>query len=98
MIKKQILIFVTKKNILSTFEGEWTNHIKVDDRIVWEVGKYPLFPMERMEFTLPSDSLYRDDLMLLKAGKVEQAQQAKVNLEEKQRNDRKLREKFIKVK
>ena len=57
---------------------------------------YPLFPMEKQTFTLPSDSLYRQDLILLKTGNEELAQQAKTNLEEIQRNDKKLREIFKK--
>ena len=57
---------------------------------------YPFFPMEKQTFTLPSDSLYREDLILLKTGDAEMAQKAKMNLEEIQRNDRKLREKYNK--
>jgi len=83
-----------KKNILSYIEGEWSNHLKIDDRVIWEQGTYPLFPIEKLNYTLPSDSLIRDDLLFLKAGYVEQAQQAKINLEERQRNDKKLREKY----
>lgn len=49
--------------------------------------------MEKQEFTLPSDSLYRDDLLLFKEGNLDLSQQAKTNLEETQRKDRKLREK-----
>jgi hypothetical protein len=87
-----------KGSILAKIEGEWTNYVKIDDKIYWEHGMYPLFPMEKQAFTLPSDSLYREDLVLLKTGDQEMAQQAKTNLEEIQRNDRKLREKYSKSK
>lgn len=48
---------------------------------------------ERQDFTLPSDSTYREDIVLMKNGLLDLAQHAKINLEEKQRNDKKLREK-----
>ena len=50
---------------------------------------------ERQDFTLPSDSTYREDIVLMKNGLLDLAQHAKINLEEKQRNDKKLREKKI---
>jgi hypothetical protein len=48
--------------------------------------------MERMEFTLPSDSTFRDDILLFKNNHMDFAQEAKVYYEELQRSDRKLRE------
>lgn len=86
-----------KSLILAKIEGEWTNFVKIDDKLRWEHGMYPLFPMEKQAFTLPSDSLCREDLILLKLGDHELAQQAKTNLEEIQRNDKKLREKYRKI-
>ena len=44
-----------------------------------------------MDFTLESDSRYREDILLYKNGQEDLAQDAKVYLEEIQRNDRKLR-------
>lgn len=43
---------------------------------------------------LPSSSLYREDRILLEKKEIEQAQLAKEKLENIQRADRKLREKF----
>jgi hypothetical protein len=48
--------------------------------------------MKKMDFTLPSDSFYREDLILFKHDYQDLAQDAKIYLEELQRNDRKLRE------
>ena len=48
--------------------------------------------MEKMNFTLPSDSSLREDIVLLRAGYEDYAQVAKMNLENIQRNDKKLRE------
>jgi len=47
--------------------------------------------MERMNFTLPSDCNYRDDLILLKMRLTDKSQEAKVFLEEIQRKDKSLR-------
>jgi hypothetical protein len=47
-----------------------------------------------MSYTLPSDSRLRWDVLLLKNGYEEWAQQAKIRLEELQRADRKFREKL----
>ncbi len=47
--------------------------------------------MEKMEFTLPSDCGYRDDLILLRMGLLEKSQEAKIYLEERQRKDKALR-------
>ncbi len=47
--------------------------------------------MEKMNYTLPSDSRFRWDIILLRHGHEEWAQQAKIRIEEVQRSDRKLR-------
>lgn len=81
----------SKDGIYHTIEGEWTSHVNIDGGTYWKHGEYDLLPMERMEFTLPSDSTYRDDVLLFKNGNDDYAQEAKTRLEENQRNDRKLR-------
>jgi hypothetical protein len=50
--------------------------------------------MEKMMFNLPSDSRIRDDVILLRNGYDQYSQQAKIQLEEIQRRDRKLRAKY----
>jgi len=52
--------------------------------------------MEKMDYTLPSDSIYREDILLLKNGYFDLAQEAKSYLEENQRYDKKSRESFAK--
>lgn len=47
-----------------------------------------------MKFTLPSDSTVRQDLIVFKNGSEEEADTVKIKLEEIQRKDRKLREKY----
>jgi hypothetical protein len=50
-----------------------------------------------MAYTLPSDSTFREDLNLLKKDE-EASQRYKIKLEEIQRNDRKLRDTYLKNK
>jgi len=49
-----------------------------------------------LEKQLPSSSIYREDRVLLEKGDIEKAQLVKEKLENIQRGDRKLREKFSK--
>ena len=77
---------------MATIEGEWTRYLKIDGKEYWKQENLNLPDLEKMEFTLPSDSTYREDLILLKNGMEDYAQQAKTELEEIQRKDRKLRE------
>lgn len=46
-----------------------------------------------MKNTLPSDSMFREDLIWLRKGDEDMAQKFKIKLEEKQREDKKHREK-----
>lgn len=81
-----------KTNVIANIEGEWSSYIKIDEKIYWEHGKFQPYTIEKMKFTLPSDSLLRDDLLIKKKGNDDLSQQAKIKLEEVQRKDRKLRE------
>jgi len=94
--KKKDIYSCDKKKIISNCEGEWNNFINFDDKTYWEQGNQEFLPIEKQSFTLQSDSTYRDDILLIKHGNLDQAQQAKLNLEEIQRNDKKLREKSSK--
>lgn len=47
---------------------------------------------------LPSDSQFRSDLILYKNEKIEMAQYAKMNMEDLQRKDVKLRKKYQEIK
>lgn len=74
--------------------GHWTQNICFDKKEYWKQGQYDLLPMMRMENTLLSDSWNRDDLRDFIKGDEENAQKNKEKLEEIQRGDRKLREKY----
>lgn len=86
------------KNVISSIEGEFTNHLKFDDKTYWEYKEDVFPPLKRMAFTLPSDSTFREDLIFWMKKDEDNAQRFKVKLEEIQRKDRKLRENYMKTK
>ena len=77
---------------MSNIEGEWSRYLKYDGVEYWRQGENNMAEIYKQDFQLPSDSLYREDTILLKNGFDDLAQQAKTHLEERQRNDRTLRE------
>jgi len=80
------------QTVLCRVEGSWLDEIKFDDVCYWKNRQYqPFFPVQVEEDALPSDSRYRIDLVALRTGDLQAAQQSKVALENLQRDDRKLR-------
>jgi hypothetical protein len=83
------------KHVLGSVEGEFIKDVKFDGKTYWEYN-YDGFPqLKRMGNTLPSDSMFREDLIWLKKSDEDMAQKFKIKLEEKQREDKKLREKNL---
>lgn len=80
-----------KENILAHIEGEWGRYVTIDNKKYWEKETCVYDELKVMEFTLESDSRFRDDILLYKNGYEDLGQEAKIHLEEIQRNDRKLR-------
>lgn len=81
---------------ISAIKGEWTNHLIINEKEYWKINDYPLLPIIRSKQTLPSDSHLRKDLLALLENDEAEAQTLKEEIEEMQRNDRKLREQFHK--
>jgi hypothetical protein len=79
------------KDAISTVEGEFSNIIRFDDVPYWEYDSIEFPKFLRMGLTLPSDSTFREDIVWLKKDNEDEAQKAKIKLEEIQRVDRKLR-------
>jgi hypothetical protein len=94
--KKNIYYPVEEDAVLAKIEGEWSIYINIDGKQYWKQGEIVLPEMEKMEHTLPSDSRYRPDVILLRNNFEDYAQQAKTHLEEIQRNDEKLRNNYNK--
>lgn len=74
--------------------GEWTSFLNFDENKYWSVNDYPLIPIIKQHFTLPSDSSFRKDVYYWKQRDEKNAQTFKEEYEEIQRTDRKLREKY----
>jgi len=78
--------------IISTLFGSWLGRIHFDGITYWDI-----FQQENMdtpipvEHPLPSDSRFREDLAALQQSDFNLAQKNKVKMEEKQRNEAKLR-------
>ena len=83
---------------LIRLNGRWTVEVLFDDKIYWKMNDMPLLPMMQMKFMLPSDTSLREDLIAFMSGDLKLAQDKKELVEEKQRFDRKLREKYQKNK
>ena len=79
---------------LIRLSGRWTVEVLFDDKIYWQMNDMPLLPMMNMKFMLPSDTSLREDLIAFASGDIKLAQDKKELVEEKQRIDRKLREKY----
>jgi hypothetical protein len=89
---------------LSMVSGSWLDALEFDGTAYWEVDATPFaFPYAAATaqgrrglagepvFLLPSDCRFREDLVLLSAGRLKSAQENKVRLEVLQRIDRRLR-------
>jgi hypothetical protein len=77
--------------VFASIKGEWSKNIFIDDELYWNYDDFKHYELTSQEYTLPSDSTYREDRNLLKEGKIDEAEQAKIRMEELQRKDRKLR-------
>jgi len=76
---------------VSLISGSWLDEISFDDRCYWKNGTCAHFRPIRPEIALPSDCRYREDLIYLLEGNLEESQKWKRELENHQRYDRKLR-------
>lgn len=93
--KKEDTYSIDEKLIMSSIEGEWNSHCNIDGKNYWNSGEIKSGKAFKPKFVLPSDSHLREDIIFYKAGKNELAQFAKMNLEDVQRKDDKLRKKHL---
>lgn len=77
--------------IYTKFDGNWTERMTADDEIMWEYTKYKPMKLNYINNPLPSDCRFRTDLIALLNNDYSKAQEQKDELENIQRNDRKLR-------
>lgn len=84
------------KDIISYFEGHWIEEIMFDGTNYWEIDQIKDEIVIPTQNPLPSDSRFRSDLQEFIQDHTEEAEKQKEILENIQRNDRKLREVFLK--
>lgn len=80
--------------IKGNVEGIWHENCDVDSRNYWRLRDFPPFPLDIERNPLPSDSRFREDIIVWKTGDVKKAQVSEEKLENIQRADRKLRAKL----
>ena len=88
------MIVQENKRIVSKVYGTYLGYIDFDGIRYWDRRHSDLFEFF-MTANLPSDSEFREDLVALRDGNMELAQSNKEMMENSQRNDRELREKFL---
>ena len=76
--------------------GQWLKHLYFGNKKWWDIDENLPVRNISSENPLPSDWRYREDLLWVKRGNKEYAEEWKVVLEERQRFERKLRETYHK--
>lgn len=66
--------------IFGIVEGEWTKFLKFDNVVYWKSKTLTVAPKYKQDYTLPSDSGNREDLINLINGDEIQAQLIKENM------------------
>jgi hypothetical protein len=85
------------KNIekkLCSITGSWLGSLRFDEKSYWSIDEVELPALKFKENPLPTDWRYREDLIWLRRGNIEIAQEWKLRLEIEQRRDRSTREKY----
>jgi len=70
-----------------------------DNKRYWTIkDNTPKFSLLPAENPLPSDSRYREDVLNLKSGSLDEAADWKAKLEDRQRNEAKIRKEYCRTK
>ena len=81
--------------VVSKFTGSYLSHIDFDGKRYWDIRRNINIEEYPIKDQLKSSSIYRQDSNLLYEQKMDQAQEAKIELEEIQRRDRRLRKAWL---
>mmetsp|Transcript_46488 Transcript_46488/g.75879 ORF Transcript_46488/g.75879 Transcript_46488/m.75879 type:complete len:395 (+) Transcript_46488:219-1403(+) len=80
-----------KGEIIAEGEGSWLDKVLFKGEVLWDIkDTHPSHPIP-LDHPLPSDSRFREDLITLIKGDFDEAQKAKVRVEEKQREEARFR-------
>jgi len=80
--------------VVSKILGSYLGFIEFNGIRYWDIRENIDIKSYEIDKQLPSSSIYRLDKILLGENKVEEAQKMKDKIEDTQRADRKLRQKF----
>lgn len=84
--------------VYSEIDGNWTQKMMIGKSVVWEYSKFKPLKLRYINNPLPSDSRFRTDLIALLNHDFSKAQEQKDELEDLQRNDKRLRKAALKGK
>eukprot|EP00828_Plagiopyla_frontata_P032168 TRINITY_DN4197_c0_g1_i1.p1 TRINITY_DN4197_c0_g1~~TRINITY_DN4197_c0_g1_i1.p1 ORF type:complete len:574 (+),score=57.56 TRINITY_DN4197_c0_g1_i1:565-2286(+) len=97
-IDKMHALFKPKEHVIDIIHeisGIWHKYLQIDDERIWDFYQEIPHVILHEKHPLPSDSIYRKDLIMWQSRNYENAQAAKEELENIQRADRKFRAKFV---
>ncbi|CAD8122374.1 unnamed protein product [Paramecium sonneborni] len=77
---------------LSKGSGSWLSHFEIDGEVLWRIDD-PILPWKEPQCILPSDSIYREDKILMLKGDDDTAQSCRNKIEELGLKDQNLRKK-----
>jgi len=101
LVKKEKVKFKPETHIikdLATIEGNWLDYLNFNGERYWSMETVrPYVLIDAGNKVLPSDSTYRTDFIHKKLDDIDKAADQKDNLEELDRKDAKIREKYQKM-
>jgi len=87
------------RSSVSKISGSWMGCVLFDNKRYWTIkDNTPKFSLLPAENPLPSDSRYREDVLNLKSGSLDEAADWKAKLEDRQRNEAKIRKEYCRTK
>lgn len=93
--KKKYAKSKTAKKSEIPIKGSWISNLLIDSKEFWNPNRNK-FACKLVQDPLPSDVRFREDILWLKQGNFQQAQQWKLKIESVMRNERKRREEMSK--
>jgi hypothetical protein len=75
-------------NELAKVEGVWHKYIRIDEKKFWDFEDYKVFEVEKERFPLPSDSCFREDILLWRLGD----RKAQIEMENRSDEEKKIEE------
>ena len=85
--------------LLHKIEGIWHQYLNIDEKLYWKIGSIDPATIEYVEHALPSDSQYREDIILWKlADNKAQILMEDISMEEKKQEELRKKQKKLRKK